>query len=253
MEKNAAGKKVFYVDYTWKELDALDRSRVTLVLPTGATEAHGAHLTMACDSKAAEELALRAAKQVENALVLPALWYSPALDIANYTGTISIKPSNFINYVIDIFEALYRHGFHKLVVANVHGGAKTPLDVAIREFHSRMATRDKGYSDDFFLHLHNFYAPVTGYLNTLAEGKDWGHACEMETSLDLYLYPERVYPERYVEDYIPWEKGFEWYIGDMRAVNKSAIHGDPTKASAEKGEKIANAIIAAFVDILRRL
>lgn len=251
MEKNVAGQKVFYVDYTWKELDALDRAKVKLVLPSGSVEEHGPHLTVASDSTAAQEFALRAARQVEGAIVLPCLWYTPAVDTSNYTGTISIKSVNFINYVVDIFESLYRHGFRKLLVANVHGGAKSVLDVAIREFHGQMGTRDRAYNDDFFIHMHNFYAPVIAYLNTLAEGKDWGHACEMETSVDMYLYPDRVFDTKGAEDYIPWEKGFEWYIGDMRAVDKQGVHGDPSKASPEKGKKAVDAVVAAAVEVMR--
>ena len=253
METNAFGQKVYYVDYTWEEMEALDRKNVVLVLPSGSVEQHGPHLTMASDAAQAEQFARRAAGQVKDTIVLPALWYSTCLDTSNYTGTISLKPSVFIDMVVEIMMSLYRSGFRKLVIANVHGAAKTPLDVAVREFHARMGTRDKAYADDFFIHLHNVYMPVAAYLNTLAEGKDWGHACEMETSVDLYLYPERVQMDKAVEDYIPWEKGFEWYIGDMRAVNKKGVHGAATKASAQKGKKIVDAIVEALADILKRM
>jgi len=253
METNIAGQKVYYVDYTWKELEALDRAAVKVVLPSGAVEEHGPHLTVASDAAAAEALTLRAARQVKDVIVMPCLWYSPSVDCSNYTGTISIDPIVFANYVVEILLSLYRHGFKKIVIANIHGGAKTPLDVAIREFHARLGTREKAYADDCFVHLHNLYAAVMPFLNSLAEGKDWGHACEMETSLDLYLYPERVKMDRAVEEYIPWDKGFEWYIGDMRSVDKSGVHGDPKKASAEKGKKIADAIVAALADVLERM
>jgi creatinine amidohydrolase len=252
MEKNAFGQKVYYVDYTWKEMEALDRARVTLVLPSGSTEQHGPHLAMASDAAQAEEFTLRAARQVKDVIVLPALWYSTCLDTSNYTGTISLAPSVFIDMVVGILMSLYRNGFRKIVIANVHGAAKTPLDVAVREFHAQMGTRDKAYSDDCRIHLQNVYAPVAEYLNTLAEGKDWGHACEMETSVDLYLHPERVNMKLAVEDYIPWDKGFEWYIGDMHAADKTGVHGAATKGSAEKGKKIVDAIVAALTDILKR-
>ncbi|MCD6404988.1 MAG: creatininase family protein [Planctomycetes bacterium] len=253
METNIAGEKVFYVDYTWPELDALDRAGTVLVLPSGAVEEHGAHLTLANDSTAAAEVALRAAREIPGVIVMPCLWYTPSLDTSNYMGTISIRPTNFVNYVCDILESLYRHGFRQLVVANVHGGAKTVLDVAIREFHHRMGNAERAYNDDFFIHLHNVYAVPADYLNTLVEGRESGHACELETSVDMYLFPERVQPEKAVEEYIPWEEGFEWYIGDMHAVNRNGVHGDATKASAEKGEKVVNALVSALADILRKL
>jgi creatinine amidohydrolase len=252
MEKNMFGQKIYYVDYTWKELEALDRSRVIVVLPSGSIEEHGPHLTMATDTVQAEQFSLRAARQVKDVILLPALWDTTCVDTSNYTGTISLAPSVFIEMVVGILTSLYRSGFRKIVIANVHGAAKTPLDVAIREFHARMGTPDKAYNDDCRIHLQNLYVPAVPYLNSLAEGRDWGHACEMETSVRLYLHPEYVNMDLAVDEFIPWDKGFEWYTGDMRAVNESGVHGAPTKASAEKGKKIVDAIVAAFTDILKR-
>lgn len=253
MEKNVAGQKIFYVDHTWKELDALDRAKVKLILPVGSVEEHGPHMTVASDSKQAETFSLMAARQVPDSLVMPALWYTPSLDTARYTGTISIDYNAFINYMVEIFNSLYRHGFRKLLVANVHGGTKTVCDVAIREFHARMATPSRGYADDFFIHLHNLYSPALPFMQTMVEAKDWGHACEIESSVEMHLFPDRVDMTKATEDYIPWERGFEWYIGDMAAVSKSGIHGDARKATPEKGKKSADAILKAFVDILSRM
>ena len=253
METNAFGQKIYYVDYTSKELAALHRAKVKLVLPSGSVEQHGPQLTMANDATQAEEYTLRAARQVKDVIVLPCLWYSTCLDTSNYVGTLSLAPSVFIEMVVGILQSVYRHGFRKLVIANVHGAAKTPLDVAVREFHARMGTKDKSYADDFFIHLHNCYVPIADLANSLAEGRDWGHACEMETAVELYLNPDRVNMSLAVEEYIPWEKGFEWYIGDMSAVNKSGVHGDATKATAEKGKKLVDAIVSALADILKRM
>ena len=253
METNLAGRKVFFADHTWKEMDALNRAEVRLILPTGSVEEHGPHLTLASDSTAAQEFCLRAARQVDNALILPCIWYSTCVYTSNYTGTISVTPSTLVSYVVDILTSLYRQGFRKLIVANVHGGAKSALDMAVREFHARMGTRDAAYADDFFIHMYNLYSPAIPYINTLVEGEDWGHACEIETSVDMFLYPERVYPDRLAEDYIPWEAGYEWYVGDMRAVDAEGVHGDATKASAAKGEKVVNAVVKEFVEVLRKL
>ena len=142
METNVAAQKIFYVDYTWKEMDALDRSKVILVLPSGSVEQHGPHLAMASDAAQAEYFSREAARRVKDAIVLPALWYSTCLDTSNYTGTISMPPSVFIEMIVAILTSLYRHGFKRLMIANVHGAAKTPLDVAVREFHARMGTRE---------------------------------------------------------------------------------------------------------------
>ena len=255
MEKNCAGEKVFYADYTWSEMDSLDRRNVVVVLPSGSLEQHGPHLTMASDSTAAEAVSLRAAKQVSGVLVMPCLHYVPCLDTSNYTGTISISSSAFVDYVCEIILSLHRHGFRKLVIANVHGGAKTALDVAIREFHARMGTAEKAYADDFFIHLHNIYNTAIPLLNEMCEGEDWGHACEMETRLVLAIEPELVRMDRIpdepavplgrMRDLPPTHTGIAWYSD-----YPDHYAGDARPATRAKGQtllRLASEYLAQYI------
>ena len=251
METNAFGQKLFYMDYTWKELEAMDRTRVTLVIPSGSIEEHGPHLPVSTDTLQAEQFCRLAARQVKDVLVLPALCYTPAPDTSNYTGTIHIPPMVFLEMTVAILISLYSNGFKKIILANIHGSIKTTLDVAIREFHSRHGVPGRPFNDDCKVHLQNLFVPATAYLNSIAEGRDWGHACEMETSACLYLQPEVVRMELAQDDYLNWQNGLTWPIEDMRAANKSGIHGAATKSSAEKGRKVTDAIINAFVEVLR--
>ncbi len=253
METNKSGHKIFYADYTWPEIEGLDRKNVVLVLPTGSVEQHGPHLTLASDATQAEAFARLAALELTDAIVLPAIWYTTCLDTSNYPGTISLNPSLVVEMVCGIITSLYRNGFRKLVIANVHGAAKGVLETAVREFHARMASSDRQYNDDFFIHVHHVYMPAAQYLDSIAEGKDWGHACEMETSVDLYLNPERVNMDLAAEEYIPWKYGVPWYVGDMQAVDKTGIHGAANTATAEKGEKVVAAIVKGLVELLKGL
>ena len=71
--------------------DAAEAGAVA-VLPVGATEQHGRHLTTGTDTLLAEEVAVRAGEQTGD-IVLPALPYGCSLGhTARWPGTLSLLP-----------------------------------------------------------------------------------------------------------------------------------------------------------------
>jgi creatinine amidohydrolase len=83
-----------------------------------------------------------------------------------------------------------------------------------------------------------------------------GHACEMETSLALYLRPEDVDMSVAISDMpklpTPWscidfrQPGFLAIPLDLKRDSKAGIIGNPLLATAAKGEKIFNAAVDAI-------
>ena len=80
-----------------------------------------------------------------------------------------------------------------------------------------------------------------------------GHACEMETSLALYLRPEDVDMSKAIIDMpnqpTPWscidfrQPGFLNIPLDLKRDSKAGIIGNPLLATREKGERIFNAAV----------
>jgi creatinine amidohydrolase len=66
------------------------------ILPTGAMEAHGPHLPLSTDVIIAEAMArdgaARLAARGMEAVLLPALAWTPAPFAAGFPGTLSIRP-----------------------------------------------------------------------------------------------------------------------------------------------------------------
>ena len=88
-----------------------------------------------------------------------------------------------------------------------------------------------------------------------------GHACEMETSIMLHLYPDRVKLDRAVRDgpthtdvYRQADMQYGrpvFFVNEFHEVTKSGVMGHPDLASAEKGKRFLDGIVeevSAFVE-----
>ncbi len=90
------------------------------------------------------------------------------------------------------------------------------------------------------------------------------HACELETSLMLYLRPDLVDMGKAVRDISQPESRFYWRdilrgsrgvaMADLtRHASRTGVVGDPTVASAEKGKQFFEAIVSTCVEFLEEL
>ena len=75
------------------------------------------------------------------------------------------------------------------------------------------------------------------------------HACEMETSLMLYLAEETVRKDK-IQDYIPDVPQGMLNIGSIFNYSPTGVWGKPSLASAEKGEKIFNIMVNAMLSAI---
>jgi creatinine amidohydrolase len=86
-----------------------------------------------------------------------------------------------------------------------------------------------------------------GIADLLARQPGHLHACEAETSVMLYLYPDLVRMGRARDFQLPDEQ-FERYIRDQLPKpppGSAGVVGFPTAATAEKGERIYRRIVGA--------
>jgi len=252
---NVKGKKIRLVDYTWDELDSLpDKKSLIFVQPMGATEGHGYHLPLGTDTFQAVPIAEAAAKNLSNVIVMPEIPYGFCLDTMSFCGTVSLRADTFIGIVSDIVEGLYRHGFGKFVLFNGHGGNKGIADTALRNALQFLGGPAGQVPRDF--RLYNFFAfeNIGPQALRMMEGKDYGHACEMETSLMLALDPESVKMERAVEEYMDGDgASFIWRIRDMKEASVSGIHGAANKGTAAKGKELFRIMTEDLENFLRRI
>lgn len=110
-------------DATWTEVSAA-ASDLVVILPVGATEAHGPHLPLSTDVIISTAMARRGADLLREAgivaTVAPALAYTAADFARGFAGTISVKPETVTALIDDIALGLEAHGVRTLVLANAH-------------------------------------------------------------------------------------------------------------------------------------
>jgi len=238
----------------WEELTADDlaelskRDDMVVVIPVGSLEKHGPHLPLGTDALTVYKVALKAS-EIEPCIVLPPLFYSYVADMRQFPGAINVREDLLLNLLENICEEVYRNGFKKIVILNGHGGNVSLL----RLFAASRLTRRTNYSLYVLAEPWAFEQKV---LQEVKETEEIGHACEIETSFMLYLYPELCKMERAKPaktktrplSGLPVVTPVDWV-----AYCPEGYVGDPTKATSEKGRKLVEAFVNGLVETLRRI
>ena len=213
-----------------------------VIMVTGALEAHGKHLPLGTDILLPEHLAEKVAEKTK-ALVLPAIPFGESWDFDHCVGTISIKPEVLVEYYRSVMKAVFKHGFRYIVALNGHGGNASILQQA-----SKKATQ-KG---ERVVIIVNWWRDLAKSTRKLVEETPGGHAAEDETSEVMFVRPELV--DLSVAEAHRVETKFTIISGTYRdQLLPSAMHGDPRKASEEKGKIIMEQAEKELIELISQL
>lgn len=111
---------------TWMEVEAYLECSRGIILPTGSTEQHGPMGLIGTDAMCAEIIADSVGEKVD-ALVAPAVQYTPAPFNTMFAGTISISVALFKSMIREIIDCLSKQGFEAIYILNAHGANLAPL------------------------------------------------------------------------------------------------------------------------------
>lgn len=238
---------------TWKQVDALPRESTLLVLPTAAIEQHGHHLPLATDTLCNNLLLGKALELVSRELpiyALPPICYGKSNEHIGFPGTLSVSANTFMAVIRDLGASVAAGGFKKLALYNSHGGNTSLVDVMARDLRAEFGLRT------FSL----FGSPGASFDTVSQQERTYGfHAGEIETAYLLYGTPELVHQDQYTSNYIARvdkpellkpegsSANFAWLTRDIAP---SGVMGDPSAATAEKGEQWVNEAAARIAEIL---
>ena len=233
----------FQLENSYEVKEKIQKSQIA-ILPIGAVEAHGPHLPLGTDNILAEKLSERVAEKT-GAFVLPTMPYGQVWSLKNFPGSINISNESLIALLVDMGTSLYEQGFRIFVMINGHLGNAVALKEAARKLYSK-------FSDFRVLYL--FYPGTRQVTEEVRETQSshaaYFHACEIETSYMLYLAEEYVDMSKAIADIphipmsadvtpTPWEE-----------FTSSAVLGDATVATKEKGRKIIDVAIENMVKLI---
>ncbi len=237
-----------YEKLTWPEInDAVELGKVC-VIPCGAVEQHGHHLPLDVDLICPTEIARGAGREITaRMLVLPTVSYGYTGHVMDFPGTINNDFEHFIHHVLDITKSLAYHGFKKIVLLNGHGSNMPNLDLVARR---------TNLETDAECVLTAWWSLLTvdkTFLPRWRQSKFPGgcaHACELETSLYLYLDGDNVRKDLIKNGVISFNEDnspFQWV--DLFAsgpvsmatwtssFSEEGVLGEPELATAEKGRQ----------------
>ena len=231
-------KTIRMEDMNWPDIKkAIDEGFTTVVVAVGSTEQHGPYLPTKTDTLIGDEMARRVALKLGKALQAKTICVGCSEHHLAFPGTISIKAGTLKMIIDDYTESLVKQGFETIVYLPSHGGNFTAVQEAINDQKKKYPqVTITGYTDlmKFVGRLYDISAEFG-----IKKEEAGAHAGENETTIILALAEDLVKKDRFTPGYlgplgeeelkIILEKG-------MPALTKIGVLGDPTKASAERGE-----------------
>lgn len=218
------------------------------VLPIGSVEVHGPHMPLGTDSITAHEIARRAAEK-EEAVVLPPLYYAYVPESAHFPGTVSLSAKTLLTVLEEVCDEAARNGFKKILLVNGHGGNS----VLLRTFLRDSLRKKKGY---VLYAMIEPWVPINELVAKMSEGRIFGHACEMETSIGLHLFGDHVKMGNIKREAklgstgLP--KGIETPF-DWQAYAVELYVGDPRHATKEKGKILVDKMVEYLAEAIKAI
>ena len=240
-----------YNRLTWPEMNEAIGMQKVVLLPTGSTEQHGRHLPLDTDAFLVESVCMEVGRRAaDRVLVLPTVAYGLNMHHIDFPGTIHIEPETFIAFCLNVTKSVAYHGFQKILLVNGHGSNGPLVDLVARK--TVLATQS-------LCAAVNYIGLAMDAFREVQETPVVAHADELETSLYLYLAPERVRMDQaaagcdVVGTYLSSDSTpnypvrFSDYWGRW---TQRGVHGDPTVATPEKGRVIFEAAVTRTIEIV---
>ena len=242
---------VEFGDLSWPE--AKQRLAITpiVIVPFGAgAKEHGPHLPMNADAVVMQHL-LSKAMEAQNVVVAPPILHGWFPAFRDFPGTEIADSSVFARYVEAVGMSLVRSGAQRLVFLNT-GIAKAsglPISIAAREIRAQAGVPTLVVSWDDL---------ETDVIVALQQQREGGHSDEIETSINLFLQPDKVnmdlavtdYGSRGTKDYGGYAPGLFSTDPQDPGYSETGIYGDATLASAQKGKRVLEIMTAEWLKAL---
>lgn len=263
--------EIYLQNMTWKQVEERLVKNDIIIIPIGATEAHGPHACLGEDTFLVTRMAEMIAKKTGCTVSQPLWWGSHPYHHMGMPGTVILPEEIFIGVLKSVMAGYWNTGFRKMILLNGHG-QEYVIPTAIHQF-------AKTYQVPMITINVNWYHAIQDQFKTLEEGGPYTtpfiHADEVETSWALALFPEMIdmkdAVDTEVKGYMPeghidkagnlLHRPIAWYgqVGcgpiELSAYPEGVV-GNATLADAKKAipgiEKFLDYMVKLHDDILKR-
>jgi creatinine amidohydrolase len=249
-----------YEKLTWPEINEAIAANQVCIVPCGAVEQHGDHLPLDVDLVCPGGIARGVGETLpDKLLVLPTIQYGYTGHVMDFPGTINTHYETFIKQVLDVTKSLAYHGFKKIILLNGHGSNMPNLDLAARRTNLETDAECLLIAWWHLLNVDKDFLP--SWRESQFPG-GFSHACELETSLYLYLAGDDVRKDKIKNHISTLNDGNPYIWTDLLAKGPAAlvswtstysprgVMGEPELATAEKGEQVYQEAVRQLCDIV---
>lgn len=240
-------------DMTWQEVRDYLAESDALIVPIGTCEQHGAHLPLSTDTLIAEAFAARIAEETGVALA-PTLAYGVNLPCDRFvSGTAGFSLDGLRTALGDLLGDWVRQGFRRFFVVTAHGCAVGGFGFAHHEAikEAALPLLMRGACAVFV--LFPYWTDVSDLLSIQEKVE---HACEVETSLALHLFPDLVRTDRISDAAADDDETRFLAFPEGVAVGPpgdgwTGAEGAPSAGTAEKGRAIFERCLEPMIRTVR--
>ncbi len=242
---------------TWQDVERLDRESTVVTFTCGPVEQHGPQAPLGTDLYIAEYVMHRCAEHLADhdyaVIVAPTVPYVNALFSLPYPGSVSIRRKIVEEYLFDLLASFASDGFQHLVLVSQHvdppwvRAAQGVCERINQEYGARAV---QGF-ERLVLDLLEDPSPL-GLPDLDPQGE--AHAGIFEAAPMLYIR-EYLVRERLLRELPPQRISFSQFGGakSFRGLgNGLGYTGDPSRATAEIGERIVEHYADRFKDLILR-
>ena len=251
----------------WPSVAAYLEKDDLILIPVGATEAHGAHAALMLDTGWAIGISEAVAERT-GTLAAPPLHFGWSSGHMGFAGCVTLSAGTLADVLTAGCQSLMVHGFRKFVLVNGNRVANIPpMDLAA----SRLRVRHGALAAvlDVGLIAREEVGEIVG-----ADNAGVGHAGDAETSYLLYHRPDLVDMSKavagkghaasngpthhvthlagpYGRNSVLFKESPEAFAA--RTAETFGVGGDATRATAEKGERIFEVVVSNACDFIESI
>ena len=236
-------KGVLLENLTWVEAERVLTPDAIVVVPLGAAaKEHGPHLPLCNDLLISDHLKRRVLQAAE-VIVAPTVGYHYYPAFVEYPGSVTLRLETARDLIEDICSSLATFGPRRFYVLNT--GVSTLQ--ALAPASDALATRG-------VLLRYTDVLTVAGAQVRLLEQQAGGtHADEIETSIMLYIAPDKVDMARAARDYHPNQGRLTRQPDSGGTYSATGIYGDATLATWAKGRAVIEAMVEGILADIHRV
>ena len=232
---------------TTEAAQAAKEGRV-VIFPIGSVEEHGNHLPLGTDSVQPEYIATEVAKRT-GCLIAPPFRYGICNATRNFAGTITIQFDTLYKLALDVLSELVRNGFNRMIVMSGHAGNSHMVALRLAAQEVVVKNDETPQKSKVRIMVLSDFDFAEELAQELANPKD-GHAGTIETARMMAIRPDLIKAEGKAD---VWRIPRFEVLAHPELFFPSGVNGDPTAASAEKGQKINEYVISEVEKLVKTL